>query len=124
MRGTLLMQRESELRQQAQEAIKGLIVRLSGWPDQSGDLLDIIDVLMQVDKKITTAKNPEALVNRLVNYIRSVAIKGRLHFPDEEEKLMIDLGIIGQKAGLNGAYMADFSDKSQFYGMLEEVPQH
>lgn len=124
MRGTLLMQRESELRQQAQEAIKGLIVRLSGWSDQSGDLLDIIDVLMQVDKKITTAKNPEALVNRLVNYIRSVAIKGRLHFPDEEEKLMIDLGIIGQKAGLNGAYMADFSDKSQFYGMLEEVPQH
>jgi hypothetical protein len=124
MRGTLLMQRESELRQQAQEAIKGLIVRLSGWSDQSGDLLDIIDVLMQVDKKITTTKNPEALVNRLVNYIRSVAIKGRLHFPDEEEKLMIDLGIIGQKAGLNGAYMADFSDKSQFYGMLEEVPQH
>ncbi len=124
MRGTLLMQRESELRQQAQEAIKGLIVRLSGWSDQSGDLLDIIDVLMQVDKKITTAKNPEALVNRLVNYIRSVAIKGRLHFPDEEEKLMIDLGIIGQKAGLNGAYMADFSDKSQFYGILEEVPQH
>ncbi|MBO2717464.1 bacteriocin immunity protein [Lactiplantibacillus plantarum] len=115
---------ESELRQQAQEAIKGLIVRLSGWSDQSGDLLDIIDVLMQVDKKITTTKNPEALVNRLVNYIRSVAIKGRLHFPDEEEKLMIDLGIIGQKAGLNGAYMADFSDKSQFYGMLEEVPQH
>ncbi|WP_261978996.1 bacteriocin immunity protein, partial [Lactiplantibacillus plantarum] len=90
------MQRESELRQQAQEAIKGLIVRLSGWSDQSGDLLDIIDVLMQVDKKITTTKNPEALVNRLVNYIRSVAIKGRLHFPDEEEKLMIDLGIIGQ----------------------------
>ena len=124
MRGTLLMQRESELRQQAQEAIKGLIVRLSGWSDQSGDLLDIIDVLMQVDKKITTTKNPEALVNRLVNYIRSVAIKGRLHFPNEEEKLMIDLGIIGQKAGLNGAYMADFSDKSQFYGMLEEVPQH
>lgn len=124
MRGTLLMRRESELRQQAQEAIKGLIVRLSGWSDQSGDLLDIIDVLMQVDKKITTTKNPEALVNRLVNYIRSVAIKGRLHFPDEEEKLMIDLGIIGQKAGLNGAYMADFSDKSQFYGMLEEVPQH
>ena len=124
MRGTLLMQRESELRQQAQEAIKGLIVRLSGGSDQSGDLLDIIDVLMQVDKKITTPKNPEALVNRLVNYIRSVAIKGRLHFPDEEEKLMIDLGIIGQKAGLNGAYMADFSDKSQFYGILEEVPQH
>lgn len=52
MRGTLLMRRESELRQQAQEAIKGLIVRLSGWPDQSGDLLDIIDVLMQVDKKL------------------------------------------------------------------------
>ena len=46
------MQRESELRQQAQEAIKGLIVRLSGWSDQSGDLLDIIDVLMQVDKKL------------------------------------------------------------------------
>ncbi|EIW12754.1 bacteriocin immunity protein [Lactiplantibacillus pentosus KCA1] len=118
------MQKESELRQQAQRDIQGLIVKLSEWPDQSGDLLDIIDVLTQVDKKIGTVRNPEALVNRLVNYIRSVAIKGRLHFPDDEEKLMIDLGTIGQKAGLNGAYMADFSDKSQFYGMLEEVPQH
>ncbi|MDV0430608.1 bacteriocin immunity protein [Lactiplantibacillus sp. DA1] len=118
------MQRETELRQQAQQDIRGLIVRLSDWSNQSGDLLDIIDVLTQVGKKMTTVKNPEALVNRLVNYIRSVAIKGRLHFPDEEERLMIDLGFIGQKAGLNGTYMADYSDKSQFYGMLEKIPRH
>ncbi|TBX38344.1 bacteriocin immunity protein [Lactiplantibacillus paraplantarum] len=118
------MKREVELRQQAQKDIRGLIVRLSGWPDQSGELLDIMDVLTQADKKIATVKNPEALVNRLVNYIRSVAIKGRMHFPDDEEKLMIDLGSIGQKAGLNGAYMADYSDKSQFYGLLETIPRH
>lgn len=118
------MKKETELRQQAQQDIKELIVRLSNWPEQSGELLDIVDVLTQVNKKITTVKNPEALVNRLVNYIRSVAIKGRLHFPDEEEKLMINLGTIGQKAGLNGAYMADYSDKSQFYGLLETIPRH
>lgn len=40
-------------------------------------------------------KNLEVLVNCLVNYICSVVIKGWLYFLDEEEKLMIDLGIIG-----------------------------
>ncbi|MDN6771361.1 MAG: bacteriocin immunity protein, partial [Lactococcus sp.] len=36
----------------------------------------------------------------------------------------IQLSIIGQKAGLNGAYMADFSDKSQFYKFGQQVPCH
>lgn len=37
---------------------------------------------------------------------------------------MIDLGVIGQKAGLNGSYMSDYSDKSQFYSYPEKVPHH
>ncbi|VDG25297.1 bacteriocin immunity protein [Lactiplantibacillus mudanjiangensis] len=92
--------------------------------DQTTELLDIIDVLTQVDAKLDSAKNPEALINRLVNYVRSVALKGKLHFPTDEEKLLIDLSVFGQKAGLNGQYMADFSDKSQFYSLFEEVPRH
>ena len=59
-----------------------------------------------------------------VNCIRSVALAGRIHFPKKEEVLIIDLGVLGQRAGLNGVYMADFSDKSQFYSIFEEIPRH
>lgn len=48
--------------------------------NKSSEMLDIIDVLTQVYLKIDTTKNPEALINRLVHYIRSVAIKGRIYF--------------------------------------------
>lgn len=88
----------------------------------SPELLDIMDVLLQVIKNISSTKNPPALVNRLVNYIRSVALAGRIHFSKPEENLFIKLEIFGQKAGLNGTYMADFSDKSYFYKWSEEVP--
>jgi hypothetical protein len=90
--------------------------------NNSPELLDIMDVLLQVIKNISSTKNPAALVNRLVNYIRSIALASRIHFSKPEEDLIIKLEIFGQKAGLNGAYMADFSDKSYFYKWSEEVP--
>jgi len=111
-------------RDQIQSDVQQLRLRLEKWDQPSSELLDILDVLGQVEKKLETTKNPEALVNRLVNYVRSLAIKGRIHFPTEEESLMINLSVYGQKAGLNGLYMADFSDKSQFYSLLEEIPRH
>lgn len=91
---------------------------------KNSQLLDILDVLQQVIKTVPDTSNPVALVNRLVNYIRIVASTGELHFSGSSEKLMIQLGVIGQKAGLNGAYMADFADKSYFYRPFEKYPQH
>lgn len=104
-------------------AIGELTKGLSSY-DQSSELLDIIDVLGQVSKKIDSSKNPESLVIKMINYIRSMAMKGEIHFLKPEENLIIDLGAFGQKAGLNGQYMADFSDKSQFYSFNEKMPQH
>lgn len=92
--------------------------------EQSNELLDIEDVLLQVYKKLDTVKNPEALINRLVQYIRSISLKGRLHYSSKEENLIIQLGEFGKKAGLNGLYRGDFSDKSQFYKFTESIPRH
>lgn len=92
---------------------------LEGRQNKSNELLDITDVLFQVYLKIDSANNPEALVNRLVHYIRSVSLKGRIYYPPKDENLMIKLGIIGQKAGINGLYKADFSDKSQFFSYFD-----
>lgn len=88
-------------------------------PDETPELLDITDVLLQVYKKIDQEKYPERLVNRLVNYIRNASLKGRLHFSKKEEALMIQLGSLGNKAGLNSIYQGDYSDKSQFYSYSE-----
>ena len=115
---------KTKLINQAQADIKELLGLLNHFENQSTELLDILDVLAQVYRKLPEAKNPEAVLNRLVNYIRSVALAGRIHFPKKEEALIIDLGVLGQRAGLNGAYMADFSDKSQFYSIFEEIPRH
>lgn len=104
-------------------AIEELTKGLANY-DQSSELLDIIDVLGQVAKKIDSQKNPESLVIKMINYIRSMAMKGKIHFLKPEESLIIDLGTFGQKASLNGQYMADFSDKSQFYSFNEEMPKH
>ncbi|EGO9277175.1 bacteriocin immunity protein [Enterococcus faecalis] len=112
-------------RELAREYIHKLYNLLNKRKDNTSELLDITDVLLQVYKKLDTVENPEALVNRLVNYIRSMALKGRIYFPSTEEHLMIELGVIGQKAGLNGLYKADYSDKSQFYSYseLSEMPR-
>jgi len=105
-------------------AIGELLKELTNYDNQSPELLDIIDVLGQVEKKIDKKKHPETLVIRMVNYIRSTAMKGQIHFLKPEESIIIDLGVFGQKAGLNGQYMADFSDKSQFYSFTEQMPRH
>lgn len=115
---------KTKLINQAQADIKELLGLLNHFENQSTELLDILDVLAQVYRKLPEAKNPEAVLNRLVNYIRSVALAGRIHFPKKEEALIIDLGVLGQRAGLNGVYMSDFSDKSQFYNIFEEIPRH
>ncbi|MFD1418503.1 bacteriocin immunity protein [Companilactobacillus keshanensis] len=105
-------------------AIEALTKGLLNYDNQSPELLDIIDVLGQVEKKIDEKKHPETLVIRMINYIRSVSMRGKIHFLKPEENIIIDLGTFGQKAGLNGQYMADFSDKSQFYSFTEQMPRH
>lgn len=97
---------------------------LNNRDDQSPELLDILDVLGQVYQNIDDSKHPEALVNRLVNFIRSTAIKGRLNFPKEQETLIINLSAIGQKASWNGNEYGDTSDKSQFYNWNAQIPRH
>lgn len=109
---------------EAKTDIQNLRTLLEEHQTKSTGILDIDDALAQVYKKLDSSHNPEALINRLVNYIRSRAIADHLHFPENQEELIIDLSVIGQKAGLNGLYMADFSDKSQFYSYVEEMPRH
>ncbi|MCF6418459.1 bacteriocin immunity protein [Furfurilactobacillus milii] len=111
------------VRANAKQYIDDLYNQLIVRKDQSSELRDITDVLLQSYKKMDDVKNPEALVNRLVNYIRSQALKAKIHFPSDQENLVIELETIGQKAGLNGVYMADYSDKSQFYSLLEKIPK-
>ncbi|KRL52347.1 hypothetical protein FD01_GL002456 [Lacticaseibacillus manihotivorans DSM 13343 = JCM 12514] len=114
----------AQLAAQTQHDIELLTPLLAARPDQTPEMRDILDVLGQVHKKITKVKNPPALVNRLVNYIRVRSSAGKLHYPRDQEALLIDLSVIGQKAGWNGLYMADFSDKSQFYSIFEPMPRH
>lgn len=110
--------------EQAKQEIIKLVTQLQERKQPSPELLDIIDVLHQVHAMLDKAKDPGVLINHMVNYIRSMAIKGRLHFPAEEEKAMMALGVIGQRAGWNSQYIANFSDKSQFYRFGESVPRH
>lgn len=108
------------MREEAKREIHELYNLLSKRSEQPTELLDITDVLLQVYQKLDEEKNPVALLNRLVNYIRNAALKGRLNFSKKEEALIIQLGVFGQKAGLNGIYRGDYSDKSQFYSYLEQ----
>lgn len=106
------------------EIVLELYDMLANGDNQSGHMLDILDVLLAVYKKLDKAKHPERLINRLNQYIRITASTGKINFSSEAEQLIIELGTIGQKAGINGSYMADFFDKSQFYQFGERVPYH
>ena len=64
--------------EKSKELIHDLYNKLSKRTNSSPELLDIIDVLYQVYLKIDTVSNPEALVQRLVNYIYSTGLKGKL----------------------------------------------
>ncbi|WP_125710410.1 helix-turn-helix domain-containing protein [Lacticaseibacillus porcinae] len=107
----------------AKQYIKELYGLLRHEPNPTPQLLDITDVLAQVYRKLDTAKNPVALLNRMVNYIRVKAKAGYYIFPKPQESLLGELAWFGAKAGWNGAYMSDFSDKRQFYGLLERMPR-
>lgn len=115
--------RNEDVRAVAKQYIKELDGLLRQRPDQTPPMQDITDVLGQVYLKLDKAKNPEALVNRMVNFVRIKASVGKIHFAKPQESLLIELAWIGAKAGLNGQYMADFSDKRQFYSLLEPMPR-
>ncbi|MFT8406391.1 MAG: bacteriocin immunity protein [Liquorilactobacillus nagelii] len=110
-------------RQRAKELTKKLLQQLDKKTDRPAELLDIIDVLLQVYTKLDQTKDPAVLINHFINYLRSTALKGKLHFPPAEEKTIIELEVLGQKAGINGNYLGGYTDKSQFYSIFEHVPQ-
>ncbi|MBZ2405046.1 bacteriocin immunity protein [Liquorilactobacillus hordei] len=118
------MIKNNENKEQAKAYISQLMMIFKNYQQKSPELLDIIDVLEQVYKRLDDAKKPEILVNRLVNYIRSNSLKGKIYYPTKEEKIIINLAFIGQKAGFSSQYNADFSDKSQFYHFNEVIPYH
>ncbi|KRM05773.1 hypothetical protein FC89_GL001483 [Liquorilactobacillus ghanensis DSM 18630] len=109
-------------REKAKNNIKKLLQQLDQTSARPAELLDIIDVLLQVYSKLDQTKEPAVLINHLINYLRSTALKGKLHFPPAEEKIIIELEILGQKAGINGNYLGGYNDKSQFYNIFEQVP--
>ena len=104
------------------EVIHELYNSLAERPEKSSALLDILDVLAQVYKKIDQEEYPEYLVDRLVKNIYMVGFNNRIRFLGEDGKLLVKLSDV-KKAGLNSRYRADYSDKSQFYGFLEDFPR-
>ena len=105
--------------EEIKKLIHDLYNKLHKCTNPSSELTDIMDVLLQVYKKMDKTKYPERLINRLVNYIYSTGLKGKLYFSKDENEIIAQLGIIGQKAGLNGRYKADYGDKSQFYSYFD-----
>lgn len=109
--------------EQTKAAIHELYNSLLQQPEQSPALLNITDVLLQVYQKLDQVKNPEVLMNKLVNYIYVVGFDAKLHFLGRDEKLLQALEVPAKKAGFNSKYRANFSDKSQFYSYNEEIPR-
>lgn len=106
-------------RERAQQLIHDLYNRLIKRPNLSETLTDITDVLLQVYRKLDDTKNPEAIVNRWVNYIYRVGFDHRIHFDKAEESLLIELGVIAGRAGFNGVYRSDAGSKAQFYSVFD-----
>lgn len=55
-----------------------------------------------------------------------VGFNNRIRFLGEDGKLLVKLSDVAKKAGLTGLnsrYRAEYSDKSQFYGFLEDFPR-
>lgn len=110
-----------DIREEAKKNIHILYGSLMQHDEKSSYLLDVTDVLSQVYKKIDDAKNPEALLNRMVHYIY-VAGFSRVSLNHDEEKALMELGNLSKRAGFNGAYRGNSVDKSQFYSIFEKVP--
>lgn len=105
------------------EVIHELYNSLAERSEKNSALLDILDVLEQVYKKIDQEEHPEYLVDRLVKYLYMVGFSNQIKFLGNDGKLLVDLSDVAKKAGLNSRYKADYSDKSQFYGFFEDFPR-
>lgn len=83
--------------------------------ENSGVELDEIkEVLLKTYVKLDKTKDCTALINRLVNFIYFKGYPGNLKFTDSQIALINELTQIGKKAGINGIYRGDYTDKSQF----------
>lgn len=111
-----------DTRQNAQTLVHDLYNELI-QREQTPELTDITDVLLQVYKKLDTVKDPEVWVNRLVNYIYLVGKAGNVEFGHNAEAKLIALGDISKLAGWNGHNRAAYNDKMQFYGVLDPKPK-
>lgn len=78
------------------------------------EMEDIKEVLLKVYKRLNDSKENPPLINRLINFIYFKAITEKLTFSEEQDELIRQLSSIGQRAGLNGSYRANYGDKSQF----------
>lgn len=78
------------------------------------EMEDIKEVLLKVYKRLDDSKENPPLINRLINFIHFKAFTEKLTFNEKQNELIRQLSGIGQKAGLNGSYRADYGDKSQF----------
>lgn len=65
--------------------------------EHSKGLLDISDVIFQVYNKLDNQKNPEVLINKLVNYIYIVGFDHQIKFLDNDEALLSKLSDISKK---------------------------
>ena len=108
---------------ETKEVIHELYNSLMDRPQKPSGLLDITDVLLQVYKKLETVRYPEYLINKLVNYIYSVGFDQKIRFMGRDGELLRKLADESKKAGLNSRYRADYSAKSQFYSLSEEIPR-
>lgn len=106
-------------KEKVKESIHALYNHLTKRQEKKHELLDITDVLLQVYTKINQVEHPGYLVNRLVNYIRMVSLKGKIQYSKEEENLMNQLADFSKDVGLNGVYRGNLYDKSQFFDFKE-----
>ncbi|MCW6683157.1 bacteriocin immunity protein [Aerococcaceae bacterium NML160702] len=75
---------------------------------------DLLEVWLKVYQRLDNEANPEALVNRLVNYIYFTTLTEQLTFSSEQEAYIRELADFAKHAGLNGCYRSDYGDKDQF----------
>lgn len=103
------------------QCIKDLYNELMQQTDKNSTVLDITDVLVQVYSKLDRTKNPEALLNRMVNYVY-IAGFSKINLSKQAESNLIELGDLAKRAGWNGVYRGNSVDKSQFYSIFETMP--
>lgn len=75
---------------------------------------DVKEALLKVYKKLDTVNDDVPVINRLVNFLYFKGFTEHLKFTSSQDKLISELSHIGGKAGLNGSYRSDYTDKSQF----------